>query len=781
MKSLPRCVLVLSFVVCGLALSAEVQNVVPNVAPNFAARLNEQRFAYLQTEAAERDAEEKRFAETKIAWETPAAKTGIPESFRPAVTLRVGANAPLPSLTAARDAIRKLKNENGGTLPDGGVEVVVENGTYSAAETVLALTAEDSGTEKSPIVYRAAENGKAIWSGGAKLAAQNFAPVDDAETLERLRPEARGKVVVIDLRRAGIDVAKLPPMAQRGYGYSGAGSPPWVDLYIDGKPATLARYPNEGTNADNVPPPLRTGEVTRGKMDTPDDNGKTPPIFGYDDDRIDSWTQADELWLMGYWGHLWGCNTSPVESIDTAAKRITLGKPNSYACREKMPYYAYNLLEEIDTPGEWFLSRKTGTLFIWPTEDFSASTTQVVLSTLAAPFVKMRDCSFVSLVGLTFENGCGLGVKVDGGSNVVLAGCTLRRLGGWGVEMRGDSHGVLSCDLETLGGGGVALNSGDYKTLTHGNSFVENCHIASFTRVDRAYAPAVHLDGCGNRIAHNLMHDSPNHAIRLEGMEQTIEYNEIHSVVYESDDQAGIDIWGNPFMRGFVMRYNYFHHIGSGRNVAGQAGIRLDDMISSVLMYGNVFFRTSGGGFGGIQIHGGKDNISDNNLFIDCKSAFSYSPWGEKRWLEMLTGYFGASRRQAGFDPDSQAYREKYPDLADLTQNADRNFAFRNVAIACDAFTRNEHGQNEYGPNTFVAWSDGIFAEISESTSPSDSSRRVPEAVTRYRGKLTIPYDSAVWKKWNVRPLPFPLMGVYRDTFRTTIPETKVNPQYVAE
>lgn len=187
-----------------------------------------------------------------------------------------------------------------------------------------------------------------------------------------------------------------------------------------------------------------------------------------------------------------------------------------------------------------------------------------------------------------------------------------------------------------MGAGGARVDGGDRKTLTPGEHFVENCHIWDFSRVDRVYAPAVHVDGVGQRIAHNLFHDSPHHGMRVEGYEHAVEFNEIHSVVYEFDDQAGIDIYGNPAYRGLMLRYNFWHHIGSGYNVAGQSGIRLDDFISDVLIYGNVFYRCAGGRFGGVQIHGGKDNFVDNNLFIDCKAAVSFSPWGQTRWLQRL-------------------------------------------------------------------------------------------------------------------------------------------------
>ena len=50
----------------------------------------------------------------------------------------------------------------------------------------------------------------------------------------------------------------------------------------------------------------------------------------------------------------------------------------------------------------------------------------------------------------------------------------------------------------------------------------------------------------------------------------------------------------------------------------GAAGVRPDDMISGVAVYGNIFERCGTINFGGVQIHGGRENLVEGNLFIDC-------------------------------------------------------------------------------------------------------------------------------------------------------------------
>ncbi|MDZ7617475.1 MAG: right-handed parallel beta-helix repeat-containing protein, partial [Patescibacteria group bacterium] len=469
-----------------------------------------------------------------------------------------------------------------------------------------------------------------------------------------------------------------------------------------------------------------------------------------------------DVWVYGYWGHLWAGRSVRVGRIEPEKRLLHIEHRSNYGYREDMPYYYFNVLEELDSPGEWHLDRAAGIAYVWPPEDAEVPTVELPL--LAKPLVEMKGVSHVTLRGLCFDLGRAEGLVMTGGTSNLLAGCTFRRFGTNAIVVQGGTgHGVLGCDLATLGAGGIRMSGGEAKTLTPSGHFIENCHVRDFSRVDRAYAPAVLLEGVGGRIAHNLFHDSPHHAMRIEGFEHVIEWNEIHSVVYESDDQSGIDLWGNPTYRGIVIRNNFWHHIGSGHDVAGQAGIRLDDFISSVLMTGNVFYRAAGGRFGAIQIHGGKDNITENNLFIDCKYAISFSPWGEKRWDEKLASD-GMQQviRQGGLDITAPPLSTRYPDLADMKDDADRNYTWRNAAVDCGAFAIRDRGVNEWLDNVAFAADPG-FADLA-------------------KRDFRLPADSPLYRRFGFRPIPFEHIGLYEDPYRATWPvEHDITPHFVDE
>jgi hypothetical protein len=576
---------------------------------------------------------------------------------------------PFATLERARDAIRALKRREGG-LPRGGVTVSLKPGEYRRSEA-FQLSAEDSGTETAPIVYQAERPGTARLTGGVRL--RGFQPVTEPAILARLPAEAQGQVWQLDLKAQGI--THFGELRPRGFGCQPS---PVVELFFNGQPMTVARWPNEGF--------IPTGAVLE-----PGSPGQGA-VFEYAGDRPSRWLQAPDLWLFGYWRWQWADGTLAVAAIDPATHQIRTVQSSVYGVASGMPYYAFNLLEEIDMPGEWYLDRRTGILYFYPPSDPEQATVQ--LSLLPSPLVQMDQVSHVTLQGLVLELGGFDGVAIRDGDHCLVAECTLRQLGGTGVVIQGGRHhGVLGCEMHTLGRGGTSVVGGDRKTLTPGGHFVENCHIHHFSRIDRTYTPAVFLDGVGNRVAHNLFHDTPCHALRIEGNDHLIEFNEVHHVVLESDDQGGLDMFGNPSYRGNILRYNFWHDIGTpAPTPCGQAGIRLDDAISGTLVYGNVFYRCSSVLFGGLQIHGGKENIVDNNLFIDCQYAISFSPWGEERWKAFLASEGVVKLLTQDIDITQPPYRTRYPALAHLAENPDVNLIWRNLVVRCGQFLARDRG-----------------------------------------------------------------------------------------
>lgn len=601
-----------------------------------------------------------------------AHRVELPTLPEPAVVLHVasagddagdGSKAhPFRTLVQARDAVRAMKESHGGTLPQGGVRIMIHGGTYAVTRT-LELTAKDGGTALAPVVYQARSGKAPVLSGGVRIS--KWKRISDAELRERLEPSVRDRVLEADLKTFGIREYG-DPVALRER----------PELFVNGEPQTLARWPNEGF--------VRTGEILGedrfqvwGRID-----GCRDGKFRYVEERPGRWLDEPDVRLYGYWFWDWFEEYQKVAAIDPDARTFTLSRPYSnYGYREGQRYYAVNVFRELDHPGEWYLDRRSGMIYWLPPERIDPTEAETVLSVFDKPFVKLDGAEHVMLLGLTLEEGRSNGIEIRGGTDCLVAGCTIRRFGGDAIVVDGGQrHGVFGCTMHTLGCGGARVTGGDRKTLTPGRHFVENCTVSDISRLKRTYTPAVRLDGCGNRIAHNLFEDMPSSAMRIEGNDQLIELNLIRNVVQESDDQGGLDMWGNPLYRGVVIRWNRWSDIRGGTHT-GAAGVRLDDMISGVVVHGNIFERCGSARFGGVQIHGGKENLIDNNLFVDCLAGISFSRWSEKRWLESIARFLPRA--------DDATYLDRYPELARIKEDANVNIVARNLFARCeDVFLR---------------------------------------------------------------------------------------------
>ena len=624
------------------------------------------------------------------------------------------ADRPFATLARARDAIRALR-ANG--LPAGGVAVTLKAGVYAMSET-FALGAEDGGTQQSPIVYRAETMGTVVLYGGIRL--KGFTPVTDPAVLERLPAESRGQVYQCNLRAQGItDYGELKV---RGIGQPP--SPPTLELYFNGKPMTLARWPNEGF-------------VGIKRLIEPGVKGSKPSVFEYNSDRHARWTKAEDAWLFGYFHWLWADAAIKIGSIDPVAKTLTTAEAYDYGggmdTVQGIIYYAFNLLEEIDMPGEWYLDRATGILYFWPPSDPSQATVEIGL--LAVPMITMENVSHVRVEGLVLDLARYNGMLIKDSEDCLVAACTVRRFAGNGITITGGHRcGIFGCDIHTLGRRATEVIGGDRATLTPGGHFVANCQIFDFGRIDRTYTPAVQLEGVGNRVAHNLMYDCPSSTMRIEGNDHLIEYNEVHSSVRESDDQGAMELFLNPTYRGVVFRYNHFHHNGkTGREgaVHGQAAIRLDDAISGVLIYGNIFYRSSNGNFGGVQINSGRDNVIDNNIFADCKQGVSGGWFARNEGWRMIR----ENRAPPEFHLDA-LYYTRYPDMVRMMDDHGINSIWRNVFYHCGpVITRSA--------DLFDMLENGVFADAD------------PGFINAAAGDFRLAPDAALFKTVSFNPILF--------------------------
>lgn len=565
-------------------------------------------------------------------------------------------DGPFATLERAQDAVRALKQAG---MPAGGAQVSVRGGLY-ALDKPFELGAEDSGTAEAPIVYGAAPNEEVRLVGGK--AVNSFQPVTDPETLNRLDESAREKVMQADLKALGIAEFGSP---------EGGG----LEVFFQHQPMTVSRWPNEGF-------------VKIADLVEKDDHkihgipGSKVGKFVYEGDRPKRWKGEKEGWLHGYWFWDWSDQRQRIESIDTDHSILAVVPPyHGYGYRKGQWYYAFNLLCELDTPGEWFLDRETGILYFWPPSPIQPG--DVVVSVLPS-LLTMKDTAHVTLQGLIFEAARGTAVSLSGGTKSCIGGCVLRNIGGSAISVSGGTHHrVAGCDIYNMGGGGISLSGGDLTALTPAELVAENNHIHHYGRWYRMYQSAIALNGVGNRAANNLIHDAPHIAIVFGGNDHIIEFNEIHHVCQESNDAGAIYAGRNWTTRGTVIRHNYLHEI-TGFEGRGCVGVYLDDMYCGTSIFGNVFYKVTMAAF----IGGGRDNTIENNIFVECPPALhidaralGWAGYHADDWIKEAQ----EKGTHLGVAFTKPPYSERYPKLLQLMADEPKapkgNVIARNICM----------------------------------------------------------------------------------------------------
>lgn len=577
-------------------------------------------------------------------------------------------DGPVASLQRAREIVRRAIKKG---IPKGGITVVLRGGVYQLGETFI-LTSDDSGVEGSPIVWRAHPGEQVIMTGARTIT--GFAQVTEGSVLERIDPSDRGKIYHTNLKAQGI--TDFGSIAQRGS--------PGLELFFNGNRMTLARWPNSGwLRIADIP---QTGDSLYNKGLDRERRFDDVPVgrhYGrikYEGDRPKRWKNPETAYLHGYWTWDWSDSFQRVKSIDSVLREITLAEPHHhYGYTRSQRYYVLNVLEELDSPGEWFLDRDSGELYFWPPGPMDKATVSV--SMLEGPMLILDSTSHVTIREVTFEQSRGEGVTITGGSENLVAGCTFRQLGGEAVGILGGSNnGMTSSDLYDLSLGAIRLMGGERKTLTPGNNSVVNNHIHHYSKWLRTGQYGVYIDGVANRIAHNKLHDAPFEAMYLRGNEHVIEFNEIHNVTQETGDAGAIHTGRDWTWRGNIIRYNYFHHL-LGPGLHGVMAAYLDDWGSGFTIYGNVFYKAGRAAF----IGGGRNNTVENNIFIECAPSVHL----DARGLGWAGNYFDGTfpwlfERMDDMNFREPPYSTRYPELLELYDDEPRvpkgNKIVRNVS-----------------------------------------------------------------------------------------------------
>ena len=495
-------------------------------------------------------------------------------------------DGPLATLAAAREKIRGLKKD--GPLPAGGVEVVLRGGMYFLERT-FQLAEADSGTAEVPVVYRAAAGEKVQLIGGRPI--RGFEPY-------------RGAILKANVAAQGL----------KGVYFR--------QLFFDGRRQPLARYPNfDPKNPYGGGWAYVDGKPVPPGQEIPNESHRT---FQYKEKDARQWSRPEEAELFAFPRYNWQNIDVSIAAVNREKRIITLTGDTYYPLRPGDRYYVQNIFEELDSPGEWYLDRRTETLYFWPPASLEGKT--VCAPTLSTLVAIGPGTAHVTVRGFILETPSATTVTLEKAHDCLIAGNTIRNAGdyyGSGVEVKeGQRNGVVGNDIYEIGCHGISLSGGDRITLTPAGNYAENNYI-HHTGVFYKQGVGVNLEGVGNRATHNLIHDCPRMGILFSGNNLAIEYNHIRHVNLETCDTGGIYTGGRDWIssRGTRICYNYLHDmLGYGQQNGkwvspyDTVGIYLDDNAGGVDIIGNVVARSIRGL---VNLHNARDTRIENNILID--------------------------------------------------------------------------------------------------------------------------------------------------------------------
>ena len=523
-------------------------------------------------------------------------------------------------------------------------------GEYRFTKSIV-LDSTASGTRYAPLTIRAAAGADVRFTGAITIDPTEAKAVTDETILARLAdPAAREHLTVLDLSPY-LETVDAPY-------YHGCGkteNP--MTIYWDESALMRSRWPNHVTGeaylragSDIFFEDYKTGPVTYNYID-PTDHAKT------------YWSEetVKNLYVFGYLGYDWYNDPIKVKSLDADKKIVTTASGMTYEPHENTRFYFYNLLEEIDVPGESYIDTENRLLYFYPYETDAKAIRAAVFT---EPFFRLDGVKNLVIDGIQMEYTRGKAIDGTNLDTLTIANCTVAHTSSNAMSLAGSRITVDGCTVYDTWTGGVNISGGDRATLTSGESVIENCVIHDVNRSEETYKPGIAANSVGLQILHNTLYGNTHEMIAVGSNDIVIQYNEIYNCVTECSDMGAIYYGRNPTILGIDIGYNYFHDIGNVYGGIGQQAIFCDDGSMGPWVHDNVFYRATNGS-AAYKAHAAQYTLAENNLFIDMAAAFYNASWEDgggktrqTRWCEYMYGEIWD--RMAAVPFESEIWHEKY-------------------------------------------------------------------------------------------------------------------------
>lgn len=595
----------------------------------------------------------------------------------------------------AQEALRTLRKK----APNGGPWTISLAAGEYPIDKPLTLLPEDSGSPSAPVTWRGPANGSARIVGARELKGW------------RVRPDGRWETDIPIEKKPRFQVAV------------------WFEqLYVNGRRAKRARYPNEGfLQAKGAKPTLLAGDT------------ELMELFANGDDLASLATCSFAHLRLAHLvvHHKWSTTRRPIRGYDAARGVVfTEGKSvtkwNTWDA--KSTYYVENAPFALDEPGEWLYDGVAKKIVYIPRPGETLETTRfqypvpglvtllriagdpeketfvhdIVFENIAFAFSDSpRRQGFKGIKGLpSGEIGddssfgpsewpggqaaahTSAAVLADGAHRIAMRGCSVAYMGEYGVWLREGcvSNRIERCSIVHPGAGGVRIGMnvasqkiGKGERMTGfvngrgtGCNVIDNCVIAHGGRI--------FAEGVGVWIGHSPFN--------------SVTHCEIADFFYTGVSIGWVWGYAGSLAQGNTLAFCRVHDIGQ-RALSDMGGVYTLGTSYGTCVTNNVFFNIDSRTYGGWGLYpdeGSEGILFENNLVYDTKDASFHQHYGKDN---ILRNNILAFSRQC-----QVALTRAEPHLS---FTAERNIIYWNAG---PVFARYGATVNETGK---IAWKDNIW------------------------------------------------------------------------
>lgn len=557
---------------------------------------------------------------------------------------------PFKSPERAVRAVNKLSSKQ------GGVTVYFREGVYALMSSLTIGNKSSGASEKDLVFYTNYEDEEVIFTTAVTVTGKDLkkaVETNDSVFNRKVNDVAKPNIYSVDLSKLGYT----------NFGTFTKSARP--SLYVDGTLYTIARWPNAGntnmaryTGADGNHGVVEVGDITSQGTTLGTYTGERGIgiEFQVANPRPFQWENTDNIWFYGYFYQEWAPYHFRIKSWNEKKMTIKSYDYSSYGAQyqKEKNFYYYNILEELDNPGEFFVDNKSGMLYFYPTIEIKDNTL-VQLVTTTNDIITLDDAKYTVINGLTLDMGY-IGVKMVGGSNKNLVqNCTIKNVSSYtfGQDNTTYENGITCSKLVGQGSmGGLP----DIKANRRAGNFVQNC-----------YTKRVSItNGSGNIFSHNLVtaFNSMGISTSSGGSDRIIEYNET-----VAGPDVGLDAGlfynnGAPRNTGNIIRYNFFNRstiVPRGTPM----GIYLDDRSEGMYVYGNVLNECN------IFLHAGSNNMIYNNMVCNIPNAkapairnsnnYAHTTTTGNSWKELVMGNTSTRYTKGYEDYYMTSWQSRFP------------------------------------------------------------------------------------------------------------------------